>query len=189
MKRFKSIMFILLICCLIIGSSIKVLGNAVHLYSGGFSSTIISNLKYVMSGGDSTYQWEIMEKGAQRWNGISSKVKASYGTSGTRLSIYKSSSSVPDLFGQALFYKSDWSQASIYAVWSYASVKLYDNQMNNAGFTLENKRSCMAHEMGHILSLNHTNDIPSPELMDPGKDLPSWPTSIDIGHLKLKWGY
>lgn len=74
--------------------------DAQHLFTGGYSASVVQSLKYIMDGGDSTYQYSIMDSGAQAWNNISTKVKVNFSTSGAKLSIHKTSIADDGVFGK-----------------------------------------------------------------------------------------
>lgn len=85
-------------------------------------------------------------------------------------------------------YKSNYTRASTSDVWYVCDVNLYDNQMDKYGFNTYQKKATCTHEVGHSLSLAHTNDLSTVEVMDQGIGKALSPTDIDKGHLKLKWG-
>ncbi len=74
--------------------------------------------------------------------------------------------------------------------WKYSVLSLYDNNMNNAGFSYNDKVGVAVHEVGHTLALKHTT-APNLSVMASGTwaGNPTYlPTTYDIGQLKAKWG-
>lgn len=104
------------------------------------------------------------------------------------MSIYKSTTTVNGLYGEMKPYKSDWTLASTTDIWHVTDVFIYDNQMTNDGATDAQKRATITHEVGHGLSMAHTNDLTTVEVMDQGLGKALSPSDIDKGHLRLKWG-
>lgn len=169
-----------------------VLADAAHIYTGGYPASVVQSLKYVLSGGDSGYQQNVMQRGADMWNDISSAVSLSLNSVGARMSIIKSTSDQAGRYGACFWYKKNILGQIVPAtstdIWYCTDCYIYDNQCQYMDEF--EKSSVMGHEVGHGLSLAHTNDLGTSEIMDSG----SWPdeyapTPVDEGHLTLKWGY
>ncbi len=166
--------------------------DAQHLFTGGYPASDIQNLRYVLSGGDSSYQQNIMKAGANQWNSISSQVVVSLNSSGAKMSIYKSTTSTPGLFGEAYLYYDDgdgWERDLVgNQIWGLSDIYGYDNQMTASNMTDAQKKAVFTHEVGHALSLKHISS-PLTGVMRQGLEKALSPTDTDKGHLTLKWGY
>ena len=191
MRRRTIIAVVSLVLCLLPAAT--ALADAYHLYPGGYDPIFVSSLSYVLSGGDSYYQQNIMSAGANQWNGISSNVYVWLYASGARMSIYKSSTPLDSVYGEMIPYKRNILGlivvASLTDVWWCTDCKGFDNTMTLDGFTDAQKKATFSHEIGHALSLDHTMDLATREVMDQGRFKALSPTSVDRGHLTLKWGY
>lgn len=160
-----------------------------NVFTGGFPSNDVKSLKYVISGGDSNYQQNIMKAGCNAWNGISSKVAVSNNNSGAKVSVYKSTTNTSGLWGEARPYYKKYGiwiyDSACVNIWGIADVYGYDNQMSNSNLLNSEKKAVFTHEMGHILSLAH---ISSDGVMVSGRNKSLTPTTTDKNNLKLKWG-
>lgn len=197
MKR-RTGSLVVLVLMLVTIVSITTASGPAHVFSGGYPVDVVQNLRYVVSGGTSNYQQNIMIAGANQWNGISSKVNLSTNSSGARMSILQGSTPVQGLLGEMKPYKRDmlgqWLPALPTDVWHATDVIIYENQFawlaqKGVPITDVDRRATLSHEVGHALSLAHTNDIPTVENMDQGLGKAPAPTSVDKFHLTLKWGY
>ncbi|OPY57827.1 MAG: hypothetical protein A4E55_01368 [Pelotomaculum sp. PtaU1.Bin035] len=190
MKRKIVIILTILICSLSIVS--LAWADAQHLFTGGYPASDIQDLRYVLSGGDSSYQQNIMKAGANQWNSISSEVVLSNNSSGAKMSIYKSTTSTPGLFGEAYCYYDGgdgWERDLVgNQIWGVSDIYGYDNQMTASNLTNAQKKAVFTHEVGHALSLKHISS-PLTGVMRQGLEKALSPTDTDEGHLTLKWGY
>jgi len=100
----RKILIILTIAICSLSMTVSAWADAQHLFTGGYPASDIQNLRYVLSGGDSNYQQNIMKAGANQWNSRSGKVVVSQNSSGSKMSIYKSTTATPGLFGEAYCY-------------------------------------------------------------------------------------
>lgn len=168
--------------------------DSAHVWSGGYPSTVVSDLKYVTSGApNSTYETNIMVGAANNWNNISSKVSISKNSNGAKMSISVGSTSNSGSLGKCFSYyrnafgglSEDTSKTEI---WEVTDVYGYENQMNTFKMTESQKKSNFTHEVGHALSLAHVESSSSDTaVMKPGIQSIG-PTTTDKSHLKLKWG-
>lgn len=189
---------IVVVLVLVAIASITTASGPAHVFTGGYPVDVVQNLRYVVSGGTSNYQQNIMIAGANQWNGISSKVSVSMNSSGARMSILQGSTPVQGLLGEMKPFKQNmlgqWIPALPTDVWYATDVIIYENQFvlleqHGVPITDVGRRATLSHEVGHALSLAHTNDIPTVENMDQGLGKAPTPTSVDKFHLTLKWGY
>lgn len=193
-SKFSTIVMTIISCSVIIISTISTFADGKHLFSGSYRSSDASNLKYVLSGGDATYQ-NMMRAGANAWNGISSKVALSENNTGAKMSIYKSTTTTTGLLGRMYpYYKNFYGglseDTSLTNVWEVTDVYGYDNQMTNCNMNIYQKQSNYSHEVGHALSLAHTSDLPSSTYTVMRQGIQQiGPQLTDKDHLKLKWGY
>lgn len=169
-----------------------------YLFTGGFTQTDVSGLSYVKSGGDSAYQTNVMS-GVDAWNGISTKVRVINSSTGAKVSVYKSTSTVSGLNGRMdPYYKNSFGGMTLDSaytnVWAVADVFGFDNNMNNVSgigsLSTSQRKAVFTHEMGHALSLKHNNStyflIMNQYTQDTVAALT--PKTDDKGNLKLKWG-
>jgi hypothetical protein len=180
---------------ILISLNISASSGSKYLFTGGFPSSNIQDLKFVISGGNNSYQKNIISAGAKAWNDISSKVKISNNSTGAKVSIYKTSGKLSRVYGSTCAYYStfygiayDFSNAQI---WNCVDIYGYDNQMDTAGYTDSDKKCIYMHEMGHALSLAH-NDSNTFIIMNPSASniiSALYPRNDDKNNLKLKWGY
>ncbi|TEB04873.1 hypothetical protein Psch_03635 [Pelotomaculum schinkii] len=84
-KGKKILILICTLSCLLLTFSIA-FADAQHLFTGGYRA--VTDLGYVLSGGDSSYQQNIMVAGANAWNGLSSNVAVGLNTDVSAMSIY-----------------------------------------------------------------------------------------------------
>lgn len=192
-QRKNTVIVLITTCLYIIASTISVFADAQHIWTGGLPTSVISDFRYVVSGG--TYaQQNIMKAGANAWNGISSKVKLSNNATSAKMNIYWSSSPVNGNYGYCYTWYNDSGtlrEDTIRTrVWFCIDAYVYDNQMVINGFNDYQKQSNVTHEVGHALSLAHTNNLPATTytVMRQGKQQIG-PQMEDKNHLKLKWGY
>ena len=190
--KHKNLFFLALVSFLCICTA--AFSDATHVFTGGYSAANVSSLKYVISGGDTDYQ-NMMKAGANAWNGISSKVSVSNNNTGAKMSIYKGTTTSSGTLGRMIpYYKNILGglseDTSLTNIWSVTDVYGYDNQMEAFSMTKIQKQSNYSHEVGHALSMAHTNDLPSTTSTVMRQGIQSiGPQPTDEGHLKLKWGY
>lgn len=166
-----------------------------YTFVGGFNQPKVSHtISYVLSGGSSSYQQNIMNAGVIQWNGISSKVVLA-GSGPNGISVYCSSTSNPDLQGVMNPYYRNWYgsltyDSSLTNVWECADVFGYENNMSRKGYTDAQKKAIYIHEVGHAVSLAHNNSayylIMNQYSNDTIKALV--PQKDDKDNLKIKWG-
>lgn len=193
MKVKKCILLIVLCYCVLFNNSFAASGSQ-YLFTGGFPAANVQSLKYVLSGGDTSYQ-SLMSSGANMWNSISSKVSVSLNSEGAKVSIYKSTTTTQGLMGQMFpYYRNRFGSlvqdTNCTNIWECADVFGYENQMSSYGYNDTNRKSVYCHEMGHALSLAH-NDSTTYLIMNSDATnvkIAVLPHSDDKSNLKLKWG-
>lgn len=184
-------------------SSLFVLGYSIanaatgsqYLWIGGFPASEVKAIGYVMSGGTSSYQKNIMKAGVESWNGISTKVRVLYDNEDAKISVYKSSSSVSGLNGRMdPYYENALGRLKFDEnfdnVWEVADIFGFDNNMDKLKLTDDEKKAIYIHEMGHALSLKHNDSTYYLIMNTDTLDTAAATTlkSDDKGNLKLKWG-
>ncbi len=180
-----------------------------HLFKTGYSSA--SHIDYFIHERTSGYG-AILEQGVNAWNGISSKVylHRDYSDVSKQLGIYEA---IPDNiydFGVAYLNGAtnpylDNEPFKSHTV-QYTEIYIYKQNLDNDsyyGSNMTRHRANMSHEVGHALSLAHTNgDNPfchypidySTEgvlvrhIMNKGSNISDYITTTDRDHLRIKWG-
>ena len=180
-------------------------GIDAHLWKTGFASA--SHIDYFIhapkSGKDS-----IIEQAVNSWNGISSKVylHRDYSNVEKQLGIYENeyppnnrvlAKTFPGGIDQVNYNGNPYSSNTV----SYTEILLYYKRLTS-DYDMKNTAT---HEVGHALSLGHTNDatldelipyridystnnILVPLIMNQGSAKSSYITTTDRDHLRIKWG-
>jgi len=169
--------------------------DALHLFTGGFSNSRISNLTFkVSSTVSSNYKDAIIKPASNNWNNISTKVKVVETNAGSYdVIVYVVDTVKNGLFGEIRpYYFKTPEYSYVYDscacnTWSYVELYGYENQMTAYKFSQAEKISNFTHEFGHALSLAHTNDLSTSSVMKSGKQAIG-PQPIDKDHLRQKWG-
>jgi hypothetical protein len=143
-------------------------------YTYGFSPTVVQNLTWTHDTVtvSQTYLDTLIKPGLSQWNGLSSKVNVNYlapSATPTKVKVIvtgnisgqSAAETVPACatgtgYGVCAI---DRTHGSLY---TSAKIYGYDNAMNSSGFTNANKIKVYAHEMGHVLSMDHfvRTDLP-----------------------------
>ena len=158
----------------------------------GFSPAIIQDLKWSHDAAtvSQTYLSNIIKPAINQWNGASTKHKNTYvtGTPNMRVLI---SNAAANAAGEMIPYCSSGNgypacvNNGVPITWSAARIYGYDAAMTGAGYTTTNKTKVYAHEMGHVLSMDHVY-ISSPALMLEGPQNYGV-QQYDRDNLKYKW--
>lgn len=193
----KKIVSIVLLTCLLLSSSILIYAAASdYLFTGGYETSVINDLKFVVSGGDYNEQQNIMIAAANSWNGISSAVNISNNSTGARMSIWKTSTTTDQLFGECILYNSLGFKVSDSSTWYMTDINFYNNQFEKyssyipTGEYDARRKASLTHEVGHALSLRHADNDGYSHIMETG--MLSRPLSIqdqDKWYLRCKWGW
>jgi hypothetical protein len=131
-----------------------------------------------------------------KWNGISSKVMITKGTSTSYNFRYITQTGSDTTLLAKTFPYCAAGNGDICKtepptnLWTAAQIRLYENIITAKQTTTQGRVAISAHEFGHALSLSHIISSTTPSLMptvlttnhDPN------PQSIDQTNLKLKWG-
>lgn len=177
-----------------------------HLFKTGYSNA--SHIDYFIHERTSGYG-AILEQGVNAWNGISSKVylHRDYSNVTKQLGIYEA---IPynDNFGITYFNGAD---NPIYDVFEthtvqYTDIYIYKQNLDNDsyyGSNMTRHKANMSHEVGHALSLAHTNGdndfchypidyttegVLVRHIMNKGSNISDYITTTDRDHLRIKWG-
>lgn len=187
-----------------------------HIYSGGYDSGHIDFFVYA----NSTWYDDLLEASALAWNGISSNVTLT--RTGTpsdgayEMGVYESPSpsASPSSFGKTVLKSGGQygTEVTSYQTYDYAEIQTYYNNIVNyynnglassfiIGDSTTYLRANAKHEIGHALSLIHT-DVPNveishsyidsniliPLIMNQGAKLGPEINAADKAHIKMKWG-
>jgi hypothetical protein len=131
-----------------------------------------------------------------KWNGISTKVNVSKGTS-TSYNVRFLSKTGTDfsLLAKTFPYCAE-GNGDICRIeppthlWTAAQIQLYENVIASKQTTTQGRVAIVTHEFGHALSLNHTYNSAIPSLMAVGltPDNDPNPQNVEKANLKYKWG-
>lgn len=183
-------------CVLFTGSILAYAAASDYLFSGGYEASVVKDLKFVVSGGDYNEQQNIMIAGANAWNGISSAVNLSNNSTGARMSIWKTSTTTDQLFGECIQYNSWGSKVSTSSTWYMTDINFYNNQFEiykayiPAGEYDARRKASVTHEVGHALSLKHADEDNIDGVMDTGMlQRPLTVQDQDKWYLRCKWGW
>ena len=187
-----------------------------HVRKGGFASA--SHLDYFIYATTPGYD-DILEAGVEAWNGISSNVylhrdpNPPGGEDGYDIGVFESPTPAnnPNLFGEC--YRRSGGQNGTHitdttSIYDFAEIRTYRQNIISHYPTTANSyylKSNATHEVGHALSLSHTNDPgnsvahtiyqnsntdnPSVKLiMNTGSNLATSIQTTDRDHLRIKWG-
>jgi hypothetical protein len=152
-----------------------------HVASYKYSSA--SNLAFQIDDwGDSWYGDNVMGPGTIKWNGVTGQVNLNRNVYSDKLKIsIDRSSNVNDLGATDIYYQNN------VTTYAYTHVYYYNLRYWNRGW--EDDKAVVGHEIGHALSLLHTADLSTAEIMDQGFNKSLETTDIDRTHLRIKWGW
>ncbi|MNI29857.1 hypothetical protein D3C73_836820 [compost metagenome] len=166
------------------------LTNTSAFYPNSFSS--VSNLTVYQSSSVSTYGYTNYITNAL--NSFDSITNADIGftassSSSAKVRVSVNNTSGLDYFALTQPYSSSGNPISAAETtsWSYATIVLNNAVMNSWGFTTTNKQKVVTHELGHILSLKHQDNVDVNSVMKTGKLNITTPSSTDISNIQYKW--
>lgn len=172
-----------------IGTSSLVYADSQHLFSGGYPTSVVKDLRYIVSGGTSSFQTNVMKPAPLWWNGVSSNVKLSYTSTSAKLSLIVDEDGNGYTGYMFPYYQNAVGGLSLDEecddVWFVTDCYGYTTEWTDAGYNDTNKKNTYAHEVGHALSMAHTTET---AVMRTGQKSFSGLQTADKSHLKLKWG-
>jgi hypothetical protein len=167
------------------------------VWTSGFPPTIVQNIKWIPDPSiSSTYVANYIDPGPGKWNGISSRVKVSKGTSTSyNVRYVLKTTNDPTLPAKTFPYCTAGNGEACKDppgsnhVWTAAQIQLYENVIINARYTTQGRVALTTHEFGHALSLSHiASTVPSVMPQQVTSNHNPSPQSVDIANLKYKWG-
>jgi hypothetical protein len=159
---------------------------------------VVQNIKWIPDSTiAATYVTNYLDPGPGKWNGISTKVKVSKGTSTSYNVRYVLKTTIDNtLLAKAFPYCSLGNDdvcrdgvPPVAKLWTAVQIQLYENVIINKGLTTQGRVALTAHEFGHVLSLSHiASTVPSlmPQALTVNHN-PD-PQNVDKANLRYKWG-
>jgi Pregnancy-associated plasma protein-A len=166
--------------------------------SAGFSAANAANLKWTTDTATvtSNYLTTYITPASTKWNGITTKVNVVAGTS----TVYKirflvGTNSIAAVKGLTRPYcAAGQGDACTTGTQTYTAARIYLYEANMAAenFSTDRRIACIAHELGHALSLKHTfsTEAPAsaPSLMAGTLPATSTVQTLDKSNIKGRWG-
>jgi hypothetical protein len=164
--------------------------------SSGFPATTVANLKWTTDtvSVSTAYMNAYIDSGSKKWNGISSKVNVIKGTATDyNIRFLVAGSPDPALVGLTIPYCTAGSGNTCTSgtqTYTAARIYMYESNMVVNGFNADRRIACAAHELGHVLSMQHTfaGVATVPSLMAAALPATSTVENLDKSNLRGKWG-
>jgi hypothetical protein len=161
--------------------------------TSGFAPSVVQNIKWIPDTNlTTTYVNTYVAGSPEKWNGISSKVSVSRGTTTVyNVRILGGTANDPTLVGLTVPFCSAGNGNVCQGgskTWTAARIFLYESVMQSSGFTTERRKAAVAHEFGHALSLQHVLTSTVLSLMKPTLPTTSTVENLDKANLRGKWG-
>jgi hypothetical protein len=185
-------------CALAVNALVAFKANAITDYvPAGFPDTTAANLQWTTDTATvtSTYKTTYISPGSTKWNGVSTKVNVVQGTStsyNVRF-VIATKKDDPASLGLTMPYCSAGSgdvckNGGASTTYTAARIYLYEENMAAANFTTARRIACIAHELGHALSMTHVLAGSAVNLMNPILPADSTLSNLDKTNLKGRWG-
>jgi hypothetical protein len=181
----------------LLGTSARAVLAYGEVWQSGFSPTTVQNIKWIPDPSISTsYVTNYIDPGPGKWNGISSKVAVSKGTSTSFNVRYLTQTGAdPNLAGKTFPYCAEGNGDICKTeppthLFTAAQIRLYENVIVATKYTTQGRIALASHEFGHVLSLSHLINSTTPGLMQEvvtTNHNPA-PQNADMNNLRYKWG-
>lgn len=168
-----------------------------HIKIGSISGGA-NNITYWYDASVSQYgQNGAVDNARNRWAASSSGISFTAGNSSTaKLKVYAGEYSLPGgAYGQASYFLNNGQQVGAGAITNGSNFEV-GRVVIDAGWTSNwepSERFMNAgHEVGHVLGLNHFENLPAhsgSHWMKSGKHALTSPTATDLAHIRTKWGW
>lgn len=171
-----------------------------HIKIGSISGGA-SNLTYWLDSSVASYGFTgSIDNGASKWDESSSKIGFTKVSSSTTASVkvFVGNHSLPaGVMGETSYWMLNGQQVGAGDVtngsnYQQALVVLDYGNQSDTGYTSDNRYKTSGHELGHVLGLNHFENAPAhsgDHWMKSGKISLTAPKSVDLAHIRTKWGY
>jgi hypothetical protein len=181
----------------LLGTSARAVLAYGEVWQSSFSPTTVQNIKWIPDPSlSASYVTNYIDPGPGKWNGISSKVAVSKGTSTSYNARYLTQTGVDLTLAAKTFPYCAEGNGDICKteppthLFTAAQIRLYENIIVAAKYTTQGRIAITTHEFGHVLSLSHVISTTLPALMQvevtPNHN--PTPQNIDNNNLRYKWG-
>lgn len=205
MPKTKSKIILLSLLLLIVAAT-QVFADTgkVHIKEGSIKLRSTKALVYWLDSSVTSYGFEgSVSNGVTKWDEATSAFTINQtDSSSADIKVFGGNKSLPaNTFGSATYWKTnsigEVSQVSSSDVtngtdYVYARIVLDAGWQGDFGFNSSERYKTSAHEVGHVLGMNHFEEAPAhtgDHWMMSGQISLLSPTSVDLAHLRTKWGW